>query len=59
MTAIESSNDRFAVSILMALGLHAVVLLGVGFVVDFKPLTPSTGNTGRGIGQLAFRIDTR
>jgi len=39
MTAIESSNDRFAVSILMALGLHATVLLGVGFVLDFKPLT--------------------
>ena len=39
MTAIETSNDRFAVSILTALGLHAVVLLGVGFVMDFKPLT--------------------
>ena len=39
MSAIHTSNDRFAVSILMALGLHAVVLLGVGFVLDFKPLT--------------------
>jgi protein TonB len=39
MTAIQTSNDRFAVSVLMALGLHAVVLLGVGFVLDFKPLT--------------------
>lgn len=39
MTANESSNDRFAVSVLMALGLHAFVLLGVGFVLDFKPLT--------------------
>lgn len=39
MSAINTSNDRFAVSILMALGLHAVVLLGVGFVLDFKPLT--------------------
>jgi protein TonB len=39
MTAIHTSNDRFAVSILMALGLHAMVLLGVGFVLDFKPLT--------------------
>ena len=39
MSAIHSSNDRFAVSILMALGLHAAVLLGVGFVLDFKPLT--------------------
>lgn len=39
MTAIHSSNDRFAVSMLVALGLHAVVVLGVGFVLDFKPLT--------------------
>jgi len=39
MTAIQTSNDRFAVSILMALALHAVVLLGVGFVLDYKPLT--------------------
>jgi len=39
MSAIYTSNDRFAVSVLMALGLHGVVLLGVGFVVDFKPLT--------------------
>ena len=38
MTAIHSSNDRFAVSVLMALGVHAVVLLGVGFVMDFRPL---------------------
>ncbi len=39
MTAMNTSNERFAVSILMALSLHAVVLLGVGFVLDFKPLT--------------------
>lgn len=39
MTAIHTSNDRFAVSVLMALGLHVVILLGVGFVLDFKPLT--------------------
>lgn len=39
MTAINTSNDRFAVSTLLALGLHALVLLGVGFIVDFKPLT--------------------
>lgn len=39
MTAIHTSNDRFAVSILMALGLHAVILLGVGFAMDFRPLT--------------------
>jgi protein TonB len=39
MYAIHTSNDRFAVSIMMALGLHAVVLLGVGFALDFKPIT--------------------
>jgi len=39
MSAIHTSNDRFAVSVIMALGLHAVILLGVGFVVDFRPLT--------------------
>jgi len=39
MQVVHTSNDRFAVSILMALGLHAAVLLGVGFVLDFKPLT--------------------
>jgi periplasmic protein TonB len=38
MSAIHTSNDRFAVSVLMALGLHAAILLGVGFVLDFKPL---------------------
>jgi len=39
MSAIIASNDRFAVSLLMALALHALILLGVGFVLDFKPLT--------------------
>ncbi len=39
MSAIDTSNDRFAVSFLLALGLHAMLVLGVGFVVDFKPLT--------------------
>ncbi len=39
MYVFQTSNDRFAVSILMALGLHALVLLGIGFVLDFKPLT--------------------
>ena len=39
MYAIHTSNDRFALSILMALGLHATILLGVGFVLDFKPIT--------------------
>jgi protein TonB len=39
MIAMRASNDRFAVSFLMALALHALILLGVGFVLDFKPLT--------------------
>ncbi|MBT8074847.1 MAG: TonB family protein [Gammaproteobacteria bacterium] len=39
MSVVHSGNDRFAVSFLAALGLHAMVLLGVGFVLDFKPLT--------------------
>jgi protein TonB len=39
MSAILTNNDRFAVSILMALAFHAVTLLGIGFVLDFKPLT--------------------
>jgi protein TonB len=39
MTAIITNNDRFAVSLLMALAFHAVILLGIGFVLDFKPLT--------------------
>ena len=39
MSVINTSNDRMAVSMMMALGLHAVILLGVGFVMDFKPLT--------------------
>lgn len=32
-------NDRFTISLMMALAFHAVILLGVGFVLDFKPLT--------------------
>lgn len=39
MYAIQTSNDRFAISVLMALGFHAAILLGVGFVLDFKPIT--------------------
>ena len=39
MSTTHTSNDRFAVSFLMALALHAIVLLGLGFVLDFKPLT--------------------
>jgi len=39
MFVIRAGNDRFAVSFMMALALHAAILLGVGFVLDFKPLT--------------------
>jgi len=39
VAAIMTNNDRFAVSILMALAFHAVILLGIGFVLDYKPLT--------------------
>jgi protein TonB len=39
MSAIKAHNDSIAVSYMMALGLHAVVLLGIGFALDFKPLT--------------------
>jgi len=39
MSAIRSQNDSITVSYLMALGLHAVILLGIGFALDFKPLT--------------------
>jgi len=36
---LQTNNDRITVSFLMALGLHAVILLGIGFALDFKPLT--------------------
>ncbi len=39
MTMLYADNDRFAVSFLLALVLHVVVLLGIGFVLDFRPLT--------------------
>ncbi len=39
MSVIQASNDPITVSLLMALALHALILLGVGFVLDFKPLT--------------------
>jgi protein TonB len=34
-----ANYDRFTVCLLIALALHAVVGLGIGFVLDFKPLT--------------------
>ena len=39
MPAAINMNDRFTISLMMALAFHAVILLGVGFVLDFKPLT--------------------
>jgi protein TonB len=39
VSAVHSSNDRLAMSFIMALGLHAAVLLGIGFVMDIKVLT--------------------
>lgn len=39
MFAFPANHDRFAVSFLTALALHALILLGIGFVLDFKPLT--------------------
>ena len=37
--SLHQGHDPITVSFLMALVLHAVVLVGVGFVLDFKPLT--------------------
>ena len=38
-TSLHSRYDPITISFMMALGLHAVILLGVGFAIDFKPLT--------------------
>lgn len=39
MMAVRNDNQRIGLTYAMALGLHAVVLLGIGFAMDFKPLT--------------------
>ena len=39
MMAVRTDNQRIGVTYAMALGLHVVVLLGIGFAMDFKPLT--------------------
>ena len=39
MFVMPANHDRITVSFLMALALHAVILLGLGFALDFKPLT--------------------
>jgi protein TonB len=39
MIYADPLSDRFTVSVILALALHAVVVLGIGFVVDMKPLS--------------------
>ena len=39
MIAIRNESQRISLTFAMAVGLHLLVLLGVGFAVDFKPLT--------------------
>lgn len=39
MMAVRDDRQRIGITYAMALGLHAVVLLGIGFAMDFKPLT--------------------
>jgi protein TonB len=38
MIQTQALNDRFAVSVMLALGLHAAVLMGIGFVLELNPL---------------------
>lgn len=38
MSSAYHSNDRFTVALMLAMGLHAVVLLALGFAFEFKPL---------------------
>jgi len=38
MEARELISDRFSVSLMLALGLHAAVLLGISFKLDLNPL---------------------
>ncbi len=39
LASFRSSYDRFTISIVIALFIHAVVVLGVGFIIDYRPLT--------------------
>lgn len=39
MIAIRNESQRISLSFAMAVGLHVFVLVGIGFAVDFKPLT--------------------
>ena len=38
MIHAQAVNDRFTVSVMLALVLHAAVLLGIGFVLELNPL---------------------
>lgn len=38
MMYAQGLSDRFAVSVMLALGLHAAVLLGIGWVLEMEPL---------------------
>ncbi|NND45580.1 MAG: energy transducer TonB [Xanthomonadales bacterium] len=38
MYSSRASNDRFTVALVMAMGLHAVVLLALGFAFEINPL---------------------
>lgn len=39
MMAIRNESQRISLSFALAIGLHIFVLLGIGFAMDFKPLT--------------------
>lgn len=39
MRARTLLNDRLSISFMLALGIHAVVLLGISFVLDINPIT--------------------
>jgi protein TonB len=38
MAVRQASNDRFTVALMLAMGLHALVLLAVSFAFEFNPL---------------------
>lgn len=41
MAHVDWLNDRFTISVMLALALHAFVLLGLGFVMEMNPLSES------------------
>lgn len=56
MTVGALFNDRFSISFMLALGIHAVVLLGVGFALDLKPLRKAADTLD--VVLVNFRSDT-